>query len=101
MFLPFLGYFLTATITMALVLEKKTNPKTNVEQWHVITIGSMTMLFWIYQIYLEIIQLVNGRPTCRDMAEQAKGYFTQGYNFNDLIHLFLTATFVIVNFLEE
>ena len=54
------------------------------------------MALWMYQIYLEFIQLVNGQPKCRDITEQAKSYFTQFWNFNDLFHLTLTAIFVII-----
>ena len=63
--------------------------------------GAATLCFWVYQIYLEFVQLLNGRPMCRNFFEQAKGYFTQGYNFNDLMHLLLTAVFVITNFFED
>ena len=61
-----------------------------------VTAGSVTMVLWVYQIYLEIVQLLNGRPMCKNVFEHAKGYLTQFWNFNDLFHLTLTAIFVIV-----
>ena len=96
MFLPFVGYFVCSISTMAIALERKTNPTTDLEYWKVVTAGSVTMVLWLYQIYLEFVQLFNGRPVCSNMTEQAKGYFTQFWNFNDLFHLTLTAIFVTV-----
>ena len=100
MFLPFIAYFLSAHAFIALVLMKKSNPMSTIEQWQIFMVGAVTLCFWSYQVYLEVVQFINGTLTCRNMAEHAKGYCTQFYNFNDILHLSLTVTFISNGFQE-
>ena len=101
MLLPFLGYYVTTITTMSLYLSRYTEPGAGIEQLHIQVVGSISGALWIYQLYLECIQLANGRPRCKNIKDQAKGYFTQFWNFNDLFHLTLTGTFIFLSVQEK